>query len=117
MLLTPCFSNAVVLHQPCIVSATSEVETDLLELLDDSESSQSDQFLFRLFRLQRLVEDARTIYGPMTSKPVEGLEESNSAMKLRMCQQRLEKWKATGTPAVDPRKTNPRLLEYVTAEG
>lgn len=116
MSLTPCSSNAVVLHQPCIVSATTEVETGLLDLLEDSELSQNDEWLFRLFRLQRLVEDANTIYGPMTSKAVEGLEESNNALKLKMCQQRLEKWKATGTPAVDPRKTNAMLLENVTAE-
>lgn len=99
------------------MSATNGAETGLLGALEDSESSQSDLWLFRLFRLQRLVEDATTIYGPMTSKPIEGLDESNSALKLKMCQQRLEKWKATGTPAVDSRKTNARVFDNVTAEG
>ncbi|KEF56854.1 uncharacterized protein A1O9_07044 [Exophiala aquamarina CBS 119918] len=95
--------NSMVLHQPCIVSTSNEIENSLLNALHDSpESSHSDQWLFTLFRMQRLVEEAATIYGPMTSKPLGELEENSIALKLKMCQQRLEKWKAAGTPAMDP---------------
>lgn len=107
----------MVLHQPSLVSVSNEIENSLLDALNDSaESSHSDLWLFTLFRLQRLVEEATTIYGPMTSKPIGELEESNIALKLKMCQQRLEKWKAAGTPAVDPRKNRARLFDNVAAE-
>lgn len=82
---------------------------------DPADSSPSDQWLFTLFRLQRLVEEATTIYGPMTSNPLGELKENNIALKLKMCQQRLEKWKAAGTPAVDPRKN--RLSTFDVAGG
>ncbi|KAK5047748.1 hypothetical protein LTR84_006413 [Exophiala bonariae] len=95
--------NSIVLHQPSIVSATNEVDSGLQRFLSDFESSHNDQWLFRLFRLQRLVEDTKTIYGPMSSKPVDSLDDNANAMKLKMCQQRLEDWKSTGTPNLDTR--------------
>lgn len=98
------FRNSVVLHQPSIVPTTNEVDSGLQGFLNDPKSSRNDQWLFRLFRLQRLVEDTKTIYGPMSSKPADSLDDTGNAMKLKMCQQRLEEWKSTGTSSVDPRK-------------
>lgn len=105
------------LHQPCIVSATNDVDSGLRGFVDESESSHNDQWLVRLFRLQRLVEDAKTIYGPMNSKPADGLDDNSNAMKLKMCQQRLEEWKATGTTSVDPRKSRTNLPKIIVLEG
>lgn len=99
------------------MSATNDVESGLRDFVDDSEPSHNDQWLVKLFRLQRLVEDAKTIYGPMNSKPADGLDDNSNAMKLKMCQQRLEEWKATGTTSVDPRKSRIKPPNHIILEG